>query len=106
MNEDTISIKVESGDRLSLGPDDMEIVLTSNVNWKKELTAFNFCTGRGTTISTHDSNRGPVSMRLHRNSCADTVIMRKEKLFQGMVDVYHLDPFRFWNLWAGKIITI
>ena len=106
MNEDTISIKVESGDRLSLGPNDMEIVLTSNVSWKKELTALNFCSGRGTTISTHDSNRGPVSMRLHRSNCADTVIMRKEKLFQGMVDVYHFDPFRFWPLWAGKIITI
>src|SRR6185436_16211518 len=75
-------------------------------SWKKELTALNFCSGRGTTISTHDSNRGPVSMRLHRSNCADTVIMRKEKLFQGMVDVYHFDPFRFWPLWAGKIITI
>jgi hypothetical protein len=96
MKEDTITIKVESGGRLSLGPDDIEIVLTSNVNWKKELTAFSFCNGRGTTISTQDSNRGPVSMRLHRSNCSgDTVVLRKEKLFQGMVDMYHLDPARF-----------
>ena len=107
MKEDTITIKVESGGRLSLGPDEMEIVLTSSVNWKKELTAFSFCNGRGTTIWTHDSRRGPVSMRLRRSSCnGDTVVLRKEKFLQGMVDMYHLDPFRFWNLWAGKIITI
>ncbi|HET6854321.1 MAG TPA: VCBS repeat-containing protein, partial [Pyrinomonadaceae bacterium] len=107
MKEDTITIKVESGGRLSLGPDDIEIVLTSSVNWKKELTAFSFCNGRGQTIWTHDSNRGPVSMRLHRSNCSgDTVVLRKEKFLQGMVDMYHLDPFRFWNLWAGKIITI
>jgi hypothetical protein len=109
MKEDTITINVESGDRLGLGADEMEIVLTSSVNWKKEVTAFNFFSGRGTTISTHDSNRGPVSMRLHRNNnCpnCDTVVLRKEKLFQGMVDMYRLDEFRFWKLWAGKIITI
>lgn len=109
MKEDRITVKVEAGDRLGLGPDDMEIVLTSSVNWKKEVTALNFFTGRGTTIWTHDSVRGPVSMRLHRSSnCAncDTVLLRKEKFLQGMVDMYRFDEFRFWNLWAGKIITI
>ncbi len=107
LKEDRISLKVESGERLSLSPDEIEIVLTSNVSWKKELTAFSFCNGRGTTIFTHDSNRGPVSMRLRRSSCnGDTIVLRKEKFLQGMVDMYHLDPARFWNLWAGKIITI
>jgi hypothetical protein len=60
------------------------------------------------TIATQGSNDGPVSMRLTRSgsSCsADTVILRKEKFVQGMVDMYHMDPQRFWRLWAGKIIT-
>jgi len=108
MKEDRITLKVESGDRLGLGPNDIEIVLTSSVNWKKEVTAFGLCFPRGTTISTHDSKRGPVSMRMHRNNCVngETVVLRKEKFLQGMVDMYRFDELRFWKLWAGKIITI
>ena len=110
MKEDTIRITVESGSRLSLGPNDMQIVLTSSVNWKKEITAFSFCGGtRSQTIFTHDSNRGPASMIIHRtNNCSngDTIILRKEKFLQGMVDMYHFDEFRIWKLWAGKIVTI
>jgi len=108
LTEDTISIKVESGSRLNLGPDEIEFVLTSQVSWKKEITAFSSCSGRGATIWTHDSTRGPVSMRLHRSNCTngDTVILRKEKFLQGMVDMYNFDANRFWSLWAGKIITV
>ena len=107
MTEDNISVKVESGDSLNLNPNEIEMVLTSSVDWKKEVVAFNPCTGRGATIFTQGSNKGPVHMRLSRSGCVgDTVILRKEKLFQGMVDMYHFDPNRFFRLWGGKKITI
>ena len=107
LKEDAISIKVESGAGLNLTPDEMEIVLTSSVSWRKELVSFSACAGRTGMIATQGSNQGPVSMRLNRTNCrADTILLRKEKAFQGMVDMYHLDPARFWRLWAGKIITI
>lgn len=110
MKEDTFNIQVENGGRLNLSSNEIEIVLKNvpSIDWKKEIVAFNACTGRGTTIATQGSNNGPVRMRITRNgtSCsADTVILRKEKAFQGMVDMYHLDPARFWRLWAGKIVT-
>jgi len=107
MTEDNISVKVESGDSLNLSPNEIEMVLTSSVDWKKQLVAFSPCNGRGQTITTEGSNKGPVRMRITRTNCTgDTVILRKAKLFQGMVDMYHFDPARFFRLWAGKIITI
>ncbi len=107
MTEDTVTVKVESGSRLNLTPDEIEIVLTSNGTWRKELVSWNKCTGRTGMIATQGSNKGPVSMRLNRTNClADTILLRKEKFFIGMVDMYHMDPNRFWGLWAGKIITI
>jgi hypothetical protein len=103
MKEDRITIKVEPGDSMSLGPDDMVIVLTSNVGWKKEVTAFSFCNGRGQTIWTHDSNRGPHSMRLHRSNCTngDTVVLRKENSAGNgrHVSLRRISPLK---LWAGK----
>ncbi len=108
MKEDTISIKVESGNRLALTPDEMEVILTSSVSWKKQLAAFNPCTGKTTTITTEGSFQGPVRMRVKKTTACfgETIILRKDKAFQGMVDMYHMDPSRFWRLWAGKIITI
>lgn len=109
MKEDTIRVTVDSGAALGLGPNDMQVVLTSSVSWKKEITAFNFCTGlRGPTVSTHDSNRGPSTMIIHRGSCnnGDTLILRKEKFLQGMVDMYRFDEFRMFKLWGGKVVTI
>ena len=107
MTEDNISIRVESGASLNLNPNEIEMVLTSSVDWKKEVVAFNACTGRGQSIFTQGSNKGPVHMRLSRSGCVgDTVILRKEKLFQGMVDMYHFDPNRLFRLWGGKKITI
>jgi hypothetical protein len=107
MTEDNISLKIESGDSLNLSPNQIEMVLTSSVDWKKEVVAFSPCNGRGQTIATQGSNKGPVHMRLSKTNCTgDTVILRKEKLFQGMVDMYHFDPARFFRLWGGKIITI
>src|SRR5262245_3271429 len=47
MSEDNISIKVESGDSLSLSPNEIEMVLTSSVDWKKQVVAFSPCNGRG-----------------------------------------------------------
>jgi FG-GAP-like repeat len=110
MTEDIISIKVEDGADLELTPNEIEIVLTNvpDISWRKEIVAFNACSGRGATIATQGSNDGPVRMRITRNgnTCsADTVILRKEKFLQGMVDMYHMDPNRFWRLWAGKIVT-
>ena len=107
MTEDTVTVKVESGSRLNLTPNEIEIVLTSNGTWRKELVAWNKCTGGTGMIATQGSNKGPVSMRLNRTNClADTIILRKEKFILGMVNMYHMDPHRFWALWAGKIITI
>lgn len=107
MTEDNILVKVESGESLSLNSNEIEIVLTSSVDWRKEVVAFSPCNGRGPTIATQGSNKGPVRMRLTRTNCTgDTVILRKEKLFQGMVDMYHFDPARVFRLWAGKKITI
>jgi VCBS repeat protein len=107
MNEDIISIRIEDGAPLGVSADEMEMVLTATVDWRKEVQAFSACNGRGTSISTQGSSKGPVHMRLNRTNCtADTVILRKEKFLQGMVDVYHFDPNRFWRLWAGKKITI
>ena len=107
MTEDNISVKVESGVSLNLSPNEIEMVLTSSVSWKKEVVSFSPCNGRGQTIFTKDSNKGPVRMRLTKTNCTgDTVILRKEKLFQGMVDMYHFDPARFFSLWGGKKITI
>src|SRR5688572_19452888 len=57
LTEDTITVKVESGSRLNLSPDEMEIVLTSQGTWRKELVAWNSCT-RGTgLIATQGSNK-------------------------------------------------
>ena len=60
MSEDNISIKVEAGDSLSLSPNEIEMVLTSSVDWKKQVVAFSPCNGRGQTITTQGSNKGPV----------------------------------------------
>ena len=107
MTEDNISVKVESGDALSLTPNEIEMVLTSSVDWRKEITAFSPCSGRGQTIATEGSNKGPARMRINKTNCTgDTVILRKGKLFQGTVDMYHFDPARFFRLWGGKKITI
>jgi len=107
MTEDTVTVKVESGARLNLTPDEIEIVLTSSNGWRKELVAWNSCTQGTGMIFTQGSNRGPVSMRLNRTNClADTIFLRKEKFLIGMQTMYNFDPNRFWNLWAGKIITI
>ena len=107
MTEDNISVKVESGASLSLSPNEIEMVLTSSVDWKKEVVAFSPCSGRGQTIATQGSNKGPVRMRITKTNCTgDTVILRKEKFFFGMVDMYHFDPARFFRLWGGKKITI
>lgn len=107
MSEDNISVKVESGESLNLSPNEIEMVLTSSVDWRKEVVKFSPCSGRGQTIATQGSNKGPVRMRITKTNCTgDTVILRKEKLFQGMVDMYHFDPARFFRLWAGKKITI
>jgi len=107
MTEDNISVKIESGNSLNLSPNEIEMVLTSSVDWKKELVAFSPCNGRGQTIATQGSNKGPVRMRITRTNCTgDSVILRKEKFYFGMVDMYHFDPARFFRLWGGKIITI
>ena len=107
MTEDNILLKVESGDSLNLGPNEIEMVLTSNVDWRKEVVAFSPCNGRGQTIATQGSNKGPVHMRITTTKCTgDTVILRKEKLFIGMQDMYNFDPVRFFRMWGGKIITI
>jgi FG-GAP-like repeat len=107
MTEDNISLKVESGDSLNLSPNEIEMVLTSSVDWRKEVTAFSPCNGRGQTIATEGSNKGPAHMRITKTNCTgDTVILRKAKLFQGTVDMYHFDPARFFRLWGGKKITI
>lgn len=107
LTEDTITVKVESGARLNLTSDEIEIVLTSQGTWRKELMSWNKCTGGTGVIATQGSNKGPVSMRLNKTNClADTIILRKEKFLMGMVNMYHFDPARFWRLWAGKIITI
>jgi hypothetical protein len=107
MTEDNISVKVESGDALSLSSNEIEMVLTSSVDWRKEITAFSPCNGRGQTIATEGSNKGPVRMRLTKTNCTgDTIILRKGRLFQGTVDMYHFDPARFFRLWGGKKITI
>lgn len=107
MTEDNILVKVESGESLNLSPNEIEMKLTSNVDWRKEVVAFSPCNGRGQTIATQGSNKGPVRMRITKTNCTgDTVILRKEKIFQGMVDMYHFDPARFFRLWGGKIITI
>lgn len=107
MTEDTVTVKVESGSRLNLTPNEIELVLTSQGSWRKELVSWNKCTGRTGMIFTQGSNKGPVSMRLNKTNClTDTILLRKEKFLIGMVDMYHMDPARFWGLWAGKIITI
>ncbi|HXC72150.1 MAG TPA: VCBS repeat-containing protein [Pyrinomonadaceae bacterium] len=107
MTEDNLLVTVDSGDSLSLGPNEIEMVLTSNVDWRKEVVAFSPCTGRGQTIATQGSNKGPVHMRITKSNCTgDTVLLRKEKFFFGMQDMYHFDPARFFRLWGGKIITI
>jgi hypothetical protein len=107
MTEDNITVKIESGAPLNLSANEIEMVLTSSVDWRKEVTAFSPCNGRGQTIATEGSNKGPARMRITKTNClGDTVILRKAKLFQGTVDMYHFDPARFFRLWGGKKITI
>lgn len=109
LSEDIVSVKVEDGAPSGLTNNQMDIVLTtaSGVTWKKEIAAFGSCSGIVPTISTHDSNHGPVRMHLNRTNCqSDTIILRKEKFLQGMINMYHFDPARLWRLWAGKIVTI
>jgi hypothetical protein len=110
LKEDRIDIRVDDGIGLNLAPNEMSITLVSNVTWAKEIVAWNFFSGYGTTLYTKDQSRGPISMRITRGSCASTthtIVLRKAGWFPGsMYDMYHFDPGNFWTLWGGKSVTI
>jgi hypothetical protein len=60
MTEDVVQFTVEDGARLNLGPNEMEIELTSEVSARKELLGYD-CQSRVYTgsVFTERSNRGP-----------------------------------------------
>ena len=105
--EDVLSIKVEDGARLNVAPNQMVVVLQSQVAWKKEIAAWGSCQGTTSFVFTDGSNVGPNSMLITKGTCGtDTIVLRKAKAWGWMTDMYNLDLTNFWRLWAGKIVTI
>ena len=105
--EDVLSIKVEDGARLNVTPNQMVVVLQSQVAWKKEIAAWGSCQGTTSFVFTDGSNVGPNSMLITKGTCGtDTIVLRKAKAWGWMTDMYNLDLTNFWRLWAGKIVTI
>ena len=104
--EDVLSIKVEDGARLNVTPNQMVVVLQSQVAWKKEIAAWGSCQGTTSFVFTDGSNVGPNSMLITKGTCGtDTIVLRKAKAWGWMTDMYNLDLTNFWRLWAGKIVT-
>ncbi|MGH7527618.1 MAG: hypothetical protein ACREMX_13045 [Gemmatimonadales bacterium] len=67
VGEDHVSVEMEAGARLNLGPDEMEIGLISEVDWAKEVVAWNICKGtRSATLHQPQKSAARTSMRVRR----------------------------------------
>lgn len=92
----------------SLPKNQVEVGLKSSaeVNWRKELSAWNFCKqSKINMVFTEDSERGPYGFKIEKSECkigADTVVLSKGKFLNKIDDYYHLDPANLWNVLGGK----
>jgi len=112
--EDAIQIDVADGTALGLTPTQMQINLFTNLSWQKQVVAWNRLFGYMWAQSLDTAGPTPaggwfLSMRISKTMCgaaADTIVLRKAKLFGVMTDMYTFDLSNFWLLWGGKIVTI
>jgi len=102
MKEDTLRFQIQDGVYSGVNSNQIMIVLSTSVGWRKEIQAFNLCNGTRTqTITTGQQ------MILERGSClSETIVFRKDKFIVGMTDMYNMDFNYFWKMWAGKVILV
>ena len=82
---------------------------SSQVWATKEIIAWNYCTGSGTSsVVTSGVNRGPNFMLVQKSNChagADTLLLRKAMTFDIMTPLYTLQSNNLWAFWGGKRVT-
>lgn len=103
---DLLRLIVEPGAAFGLGPNEMLVGLASEVDWAKEIWAWNLCRGRIASVQQNGRN-DVASYMLLNNGCngAHTIVFSKPQFFGVWADVNHLDLSLFWTLFGGKRLT-
>jgi hypothetical protein len=103
---DVLVARVESGAPYGVKADEMEVGLTTRVEWAKEIQAWSICRGAIASVKQERRNSTPAYMKL-KNECrgADTILFNKPGWFGKWWTVSHLDPSQFWKLFGGMRLT-
>jgi hypothetical protein len=84
----------------------MLVGLASEVNWAKEIYAWNMCFG--TLASVHQSGKNSnASFMLLKDECggAETIVFTKPQTLGVWADVANFQPSLFWTVFGGKKLT-
>ena len=99
-------LRVEPGAPFGIGPSQMQVGLASEVQWAKEIFAWNLCEGKLASVQQNGPNSTPRFMLL-TNEChgADTIVFAKPQLGGVWGDVANFEVTLFWTVFGGRRLT-
>ncbi len=84
----------------------MLVGLATEVDWAKEIYAWNFCLGKIASVHQNQRNPTPSYMMLQKGcGGTDTIVFTKPQFWGVWADVGGFDYHLFWPLFGGKRLT-
>jgi hypothetical protein len=103
---DALRLIVEPGSAFGITQSQMQVGLASEVNWAKEIYAWNLCMGKIASVDQAGPNPVPSFMLLMQGcGGADTIVFTKPQFGGYWADVSNFEPSQFWPVFGGMRLT-